>query len=242
MELSEQSLTPLYQQVMDDLQNGIEIGRFRPGDKIPSENELSEIYGVSRITIRRAIEELAKEGVLTKKQGKGTYVNPPKLTRKILRDGGTSSFTEQCQRSGKKSGARVVSIGSEEAPESTAALLDLPQGTPILRVIRVRTIDGMPVATENCVLPLEPYEFLLNVNLNDTSLFKVISEHTNSEPYRRRKRTIEVVRADSYIAQQLDVGTGEPLFREYAVFLDKGGEPMLACRTHMIAQMFIYDV
>lgn len=242
MKLAEQSLTPLYQQVMDDLRNGIEVARFAPGSKIPSESELSELYGVSRITIRRAIEELAKEGYLTKKQGKGTYVNPPKLTRKIRHPGTLVSFTETCERAGKRPGATVISCASEEAPASTAALLELPEGSPILRLIRVRTVDGEPAATENAVFPYAAYSFLQNAELNDTSLFSVIERETNLVPHRRRKRTIEVIRANPYLAELLRVGAGEPLFREHTVFLDEKGDIIYACRLHFVARMFVYDV
>lgn len=242
MKLAEQSLTPLYQQVIDDIRDGIEAERFRPGHRIPSESELSELYGVSRITIRRAIGELAKEGFLTKKQGKGTYVNAPKLTRKIRQPGDTVSFTEACQRVGKQSGASVISIATEEAPASTAALLDMPEGTPILRIIRVRTADGIPAATENAVFPLDRFAFLENIDLKDVSLFSVIKEHTHHVPHRRRKRTIEVVRANPFLSELLDVNISEPLFREHAVFLDEQGELVYAVRMHLIAQMFVYDV
>lgn len=242
MKLAEQSLTPLYQQVMDDISNGIEAGRTKPGEKIPSESELSELYGVSRITVRRAIEELAKEGLLTKRQGKGTYVNPPKLTRKIRQPGETVSFTEACKLAGRDCGAKVISMGPEEAPASTAAMLDLPVGAPILRIIRLRTVDGMPGATDNSVFPLERYEFLQHADLNDSSLFSLIKEHTQREPQQRRKRTIEVVRANPYISELLDCSAGEPLFREYSVFLDESGNLMYASRQHFLARLFIYDV
>ena len=242
MKLAEQSLTPLYQQVMDDIRSAIEVGRHQPGDKIPSESELSELYGVSRITIRRAIEELAKEGFLTKKQGKGTYVNPPKLTRKIRQPGTTVSFTETCQRAGRSCGARVISQGPESAPESTARLLDLAPGAPILRVIRVRTIDGVPAATENAVFPRERYDFLQDIDLNDASLFSIIEERTQRVPHTRRHRTIELVSANPYLASLLGTGVGEPLFLEYVVYYDEADELMYACRFHLMARMFVYEV
>ncbi|MEE1274075.1 MAG: GntR family transcriptional regulator [Olegusella sp.] len=72
--LDEESLTPLYQQVMEKIKRGIESGAYATGEKIPSEAELSEMYSVSRITVRRAVEELVEQGLLTKRQGKGTYV------------------------------------------------------------------------------------------------------------------------------------------------------------------------
>ena len=80
MPLSDNSLIPLYRQVMDSLSADIENGTYPVGTRIPSETELSDIYDVSRITVRRAVTELSSEGILTKKQGKGTFVNAPRLT------------------------------------------------------------------------------------------------------------------------------------------------------------------
>ena len=83
MRLNEGSLTPLYQQLMEDIKCAIEEGRYQPEEKIPSESELSELYSVSRITVRRAVDELCAQGYLVKKQGKGTYVGRAKLQRKL---------------------------------------------------------------------------------------------------------------------------------------------------------------
>lgn len=79
MRLNEGSLTPLYQQLMEDIKYAIEDGKYQPEEKIPSEPELSELYSVSRITVRRAVDELCAQGYLVKKQGKGTFVGRAKL-------------------------------------------------------------------------------------------------------------------------------------------------------------------
>ena len=74
---------PLYQQVIDIIKNEINSGAYKAGARIPNEFELAESYKVGRVTVRRAIEELVQQGYLTKRQGKGTFVNAPKLKRKI---------------------------------------------------------------------------------------------------------------------------------------------------------------
>ena len=85
-QLNEDSLIPLYQQLMEDIKAALTEGKYATDEKIPSESELSELYHVSRITVRRAVEELCSEGYLVKKQGKGTYVSQPKVIRKITQD------------------------------------------------------------------------------------------------------------------------------------------------------------
>jgi GntR family transcriptional regulator len=75
---------PLYQQVKEDIKAAIENGRYKPQEKIPAEPELSAEYSVSRITVRRAIEELCSEGYLVKMQGRGTFVSSPRIHRKMF--------------------------------------------------------------------------------------------------------------------------------------------------------------
>ena len=74
---------PLYQQVKEDIKAAIEQGKYKPKEKIPTEPELSAEYSVSRITVRRAVEELCSEGYLVKMQGRGTFVSSPRVHRKV---------------------------------------------------------------------------------------------------------------------------------------------------------------
>ena len=88
---------PLYQQVIDIIKNEINSGAYKSGARIPNEFELAESYKVGRVTVRRAIEELVQQGYLTKRQGKGTFVNAPKLKRKIRQKDDVQSFSDACR-------------------------------------------------------------------------------------------------------------------------------------------------
>lgn len=89
---------PLYQQVIDIIKNEINSGAYKAGARIPNEFELAENYKVGRVTVRRAIEELVQQGYLTKRQGKGTFVNAPKLKRKIRQKDDVQSFFGRMSR------------------------------------------------------------------------------------------------------------------------------------------------
>ena len=102
------SAVPLYQQVMDDLKGEIARGVYVAGSRIPSEMELAKSYGVGRVTVRRAIEELSRAGYLNRQQGRGTFVCAPKLKRKIRQKGDVQSFTEGCAANDMVPGARLV--------------------------------------------------------------------------------------------------------------------------------------
>ena len=95
---------PLYQQVIDIIKNEINSGAYKAGARIPNEFELAESYKVGRVTVRRAIEELVQQGYLTKRQGKGTFVNAPKLKRKIRQKDDVQSFSDACRVNGMEPG------------------------------------------------------------------------------------------------------------------------------------------
>ena len=108
MAINDSAVVPLYQQVKDDIRAAIESGKYKTNEKIPPEPELSAEYSVSRITVRRAVEELCAEGYLVKMQGRGTFVSKPRIHRKFASGRGTASFTETCKEYGMVPGARLL--------------------------------------------------------------------------------------------------------------------------------------
>ena len=93
-----ESSVPLYQHVMHEIRGKIESGEYQSGSQIPTELELSTDYNVGRVTVRRAIEELVGEGLLTKQQGRGTFVNAPKLMRKVQFGAGCAQLQRSVSR------------------------------------------------------------------------------------------------------------------------------------------------
>lgn len=136
---------PLYQQVIDIIKNEINSGAYKAGARIPNEFELAESYKVGRVTVRRAIEELVQQGYLTKRQGKGTFVNAPKLKCKIRQKDDVQSFSDACRANGMEPGACVISRKILPADSTEAQFFGVPVGTDLICVERVRTADGVPV-------------------------------------------------------------------------------------------------
>ena len=110
MAINDSAVVPLYQQVKDDIRAAIESGKYKTNEKIPPEPELSAEYSVSRITVRRAVEELCAEGYLVKMQGRGTFVSKPRIHRKFASGRGTASFTETCKEYGMVPGLSLIHI------------------------------------------------------------------------------------------------------------------------------------
>jgi hypothetical protein len=169
-----ESVVPLYRQVSDSLQEDIASGVYEAGTRLPTEGELSECYRVSRITVRRAVEELCNQGLIEKKQGKGTFVRSPKFYKNL--GGRTISFTEMCQANGMKASAqllsaRVVTLEEKQVME----MLKLPKGVQVVEIVRLRFADAKPIAIETNCFPMD-YAYLLNVDLNHDSMYRYLRE------------------------------------------------------------------
>lgn len=242
MKLEEGGLTPLYQQVMEDLKDDIERGKYPAGCRIPSEAELSQMYSVSRITVRRAVSELAAEGYLSKKQGKGTFVNRRKLIRKIYQKSEIQSFTETCAEDGRVAGAKVLGVEVVKAREGEREFLGLGESAELVHVKRLRTADGVPIMLENNFYPLEGFEFLLEADLSDTSIFDYVQRRTGRVPRGDDLCTLEVVRASPEEASALKVAVGEPLFYEKIDFTDQDGRPFLIGKQYIVCSLYVFNI
>ena len=242
MKLQDGSLTPLYQQVMDHIRDDIHQGTYAEGDRIPSEAELSEIYGVSRITVRRAVKELSDDGYLTKRQGKGTFVSRPKLMRKLHQDSSTQSFTDTCRESGREPGARLLGRELTEAWTEEREFLGLEEGARLIHVRRLRTVDGIPIMLENNFFPAEGFGFLLDEDLEDVSIFDVVEQRTGRRPNGDDACTLEIVRATSELSAPLGVPRGEPLFYEHIDFTDQDGAPMMIGKQYIVGSLYVFNI
>jgi len=140
---------PLYQQVRDDFVQRLVDGRWSPGQALPSETELAAEVGVSQGTVRKALDALASENLVVRRQGRGTFVAEHDEARilfqffKLVPDIGEPAFPE----------SRVDSVAQEPASSADADRLRLKPGAPVLRIQRVRSLGGRPVVAETVVLP-----------------------------------------------------------------------------------------
>ena len=126
--MPDSNVVPLYQQIKEDIKAAIERGKYKPNEKIPAEPELSAEYSVSRITVRRAVEELCNEGYLVKMQGRGTFVSTPRIHRKMTGGNKMESFSQDLP--GVRDGPRGTAVGPENraGPGRRKSLLWLQRG------------------------------------------------------------------------------------------------------------------
>lgn len=240
--MTEPSRMPLYQQIKEDIKACIRQGRYKPKEQIPPEPALSEQYAVSRITVRRAVEELCTEGYLVKIHGRGTFVTAPRIHRKFTAGSPVESFTETCRKQGLTPGAIVVDRRIAEPSGEEAEFLHLAEGELLLHIERVRTAEGQPIFLENLFLPYGQFKPLLSAELADVSLFQAIEEVSGRHLAGVARRTLEIVKADYRQAELLHQPVGEPLFFFNIQFLDARRAPICIGRQYYIGSRYLFEL
>ena len=208
-ELLNSSAVPLYRQLAEKLKEDINSGRYPAGSRIPTEFELAESFGVSRVTVRKALAELSESGLITRRSGKGSFVAETKLQRGL--SSGVIGFSDICRMTGMKPGAKTLKIALEEPSAREAELLGLAPGEKMLVLERLRLADGRPVVLEIDKYP-ESFSFLFGEDLNDNSLYAVLKDKHGIVPHHSSK-TIDLVFAGQKEAKELGVAKGYPLLR-----------------------------
>lgn len=170
--LGDHSNSPIYMQLAHRLRQQIVDGEIGAGEAVPSERDLCAIMGASRVTVRKAIELLIDEGLLSRRQGSGTYVTP-----RIQAPGSfLSSFSEDAQARGEATDTiwimKVVAIATDEE----ALLLELAIGADVARLSRVRMAGGEPLAIENAVVPAD---MLPDIEKLGPSLYQALDRRGN---------------------------------------------------------------
>lgn len=213
---------PLYRRIEEDLLTQITEGDLQPGDVIPPERELCEHYGVSRITVRRAISELEARGYVRRQQGKGTFISRSRIQREM---GRLLSFSEEMQAQSHVPGSKLLNLQHRPADKSIASLLQLAEGEPIWIVERLRLADDevISLSISYLHLPLDVYLTPLEL-LGQSSLWSLLESkgiHINEG-----STTVRATVADSHYAELLGVEEGEPLLVREGVNYSMEGRPV----------------
>ncbi|MEH2921871.1 GntR family transcriptional regulator [Samsonia erythrinae] len=219
MKLDGDSVLPLYRQLEKTIKSAILNGEFKPGQKIPTELELSRNYQVSRITVRKALEALTRDNLLTRISGKGTFVSAEKFQRDMS---GIVSFSELCRSQGRKPGARTIKSVIEMPTPEVRDALALAEEERVIVLERIRYADDIPVSLEISRFPIA-FDFLLTEDLNQQSLYQVLKEKYGIY-FTRSAKIIELVYASYDVAHYLAVPTGYPLISIASRIVDNHGK------------------
>ncbi|MDA7425647.1 GntR family transcriptional regulator [Thalassococcus lentus] len=196
------SAGPRYVQLRRRLEAGIEEGILAPNSSLPPERELAEITDLSRVTVRKAIQELVREGAVEQRQGSGTFVREP-IPRVEQSLSHLTSFTEDMQRRGLQTTSKWLERGIFMPSPDEVVALGLAAGDQVSRIYRLREAGGQPMALERAALPLD---ILSNPTAVTTSLYELL-EQSGVRPVRAVQK-ISAINLEAEDAELLNVAEG----------------------------------
>ena len=212
----------LYSRVEAVLASEIADGGLKVGDQLPTEDGLIARFEVSRITVRRAIQNLVGRGLVEIRRGKGTFVAAPKITQELTE---LSGFVEDMHAVGRKPTVRVISKEVVTADATVANHLALTRGQRVVRIRRVRLADGIPLSFDETYLPLEIGTKIITNNLKAEPIFSLL-ERKYDVPLIEAEYKLEAVAAEAEVAAALRVKQGNPIFRIERTSYSTGNQPV----------------
>ena len=222
------SPTPLYRQVVELLRAEIHSGRFAPGALLPGEKDLTEHLGLSRITVKRALNELAAQGLVARQRGRGTSVTYNPAAPVV--SGSFENLIDSLKLMGLSTSVRLVLVEERPASEAIADLLGVPHGAVVQRAIRVRQIEGESFSHLVTHVPLDVARKFDPSALAFRPLLQLLEEagFRCSEA----EQWITAVSASPEIARALGIAPGAPLLRTVRVMRDEAGRVVEALEGH----------
>lgn len=217
------AFSPLYQQIKTLIVRSLQAGEWRPGEAIPSEVDLAARFKVSQGTVRKAIDELAAENLLVRRQGKGTFVATHAEQKVQFR------FLRLAPDDGEPAGAqrRFIDCRRLRAPSDIARALELKSGDTVVQVRRVLSFRGAPVVLDDIWLPGQLFKGLTAEKLGDYRgpMYGLFETEFGVRMIRAEEK-IRAVAADAAAAELLDVAPGSPLLSVERLSLTYDDKPV----------------
>ena len=213
---------PLYIQIAEGLIAQIASGELTPQDRLPSERELSEELGVTRMTLRRALGVLESQGLIIRVHGVGTYIAEPKIERQMEK---VFRFSNKMQERGFNPGAKIISIEHIVADRALSMKLALLDSSAVFSILRLRSINKEPVMLESYAIPEERFPGLDRYDLEGRSIYEVMEIEYNVSILRARQ-SFEPVIATTFEAELLNIPVGDALMLEKRLSYDEDNIPI----------------
>ncbi len=225
--MNRQSITrlspqPMYAQIKTELRSRILDGRYKPHERLPSVSELIALFGVSRITVRQALGDLQREGLLFKIHGKGTYVSKPKTFQEL---GQLEGFAEAMGKRGFETFNRVIAQREVEADSNIATHLQLPLNTTVTEIRRVRFLNREPISVDVSYFEPSIGNRLRQADLAHRDIFALL-ENEFGISLGKAELQIEAMIADEALADLLQIEEGAPILRMERLTFSAEGKPI----------------
>jgi GntR family transcriptional regulator len=231
--LTSQRLVPRYLEIEQVLRR--ELARLSPGDKLPTDAELCERFGVSRLTARAAIARLAQEGLIYRERGRGTFVSQPPVHRHM---GRLLSFSEDMRQRGLQPSSEVLEIGTRPSTDDDREQLGIAD-EEIVFVQRLRLANDLPMAIEEVHLPLA-CQPVLSADLVNGSLHEAL-QVIGRIPMMAEGRLVPESLTDED-ARLLHLPAGRPLLVEHRLIFDQLQQPLELTQTRYSPERYVFDI
>ncbi len=228
---------PLYQQLYDEILSKINSGEYKSGDRILSEEQLSKIYGISRITVRSGIQKLCDDNILVKKHGKGTFVSLPVHAETVSAEG---SFTKSCLQMGKTPSTEIISKGLQKVEKKVTKSLGIGEDEKVICIERLRCVDGAAVILEEDYF-ISQFDFMLSADVEKTPLLETLRGNTGNVA-KDFDRMFEIKYAGIKEAGLLDVVVGTPLLLVNEVVLGEQNQVIYFNRQTIRSDIYKFTV
>jgi GntR family transcriptional regulator len=233
--MSAMTLQPHYRQIEQALRE--RIASLQPGERVPSDAELCIEFGVSRMTARHAMEQLAGDGLVRREPGRGSFVARPPAHRRANR---LMTFTHEMTRAGRVPSSRVLARLVRASSPAEASSLGIPVREPVVHLRRLRLADGEPIAIESTILIAATADTVMAGDLATGSLHDALRQA--GFILRRGSGTISAAAATPDDGKLLAIRTGDPLLVEQRVIEDTRGRLVEATESRYAASRYALEV
>lgn len=220
--IDRRSAAPMHDQLRRLIIDGIRADGLAPGDPLPSEHRLCEQYGISRTVVRQALAQLEHEGIVERVKGKGTFVARPRTSESLVHT--LIGLYDDVERRGGHVHSDILRHGREEADDDVAAALEVPVGSPVIALERLRHVDGERWSYSTTWMPEAVGATTLGADLSEGSLYRLLDEHGIRAVDGVRSAEATVATHDQ--ARLLGVSAGSALLRLRSISRDAGGTPI----------------
>jgi len=238
IQLPRSSTVPLYTQIKEALRAKIIDGTYVAHQQLPSESEMIHAFGVSRITVRQAINDLQKEGLLFKVHGKGTFVAMPNVSQELTH---LQGFGEAMHRLGHETFSEVFGLKMVKGSGIVCAKLAIDEGAAVTEIRRVRYLNREPVSIDYSWVRHEVGSRLSEKNLREKDLFSLL-ENALRQPLHSADVEIDATSASAEIATRLKVAAGSPILRIERLTYAEQDKPLVFEYLHYRAETFKYKM
>lgn len=229
---------PRHEQISDWIRDQIESGTYKIDEKLPSENEFTEKFDVSRVTVRRALQTLENEQLIYRCQGLGSFVKDDRSHQSFVR---LTDFVEDMKRAGMEASSSVIQLKPLTVPEHVASILKIEAKSTVVRLDRLRLGDDQPIAFDITWLPMFYGQLIENFDLEDDTIYRILEQEYNI-PVEKGSYRIEAENADDYLSKHLNIDEGKALLLIDRLSLTVGEKPIYYQKRYYRTDRIVYEL